>query len=157
MASVGVRARRATKSARETEELGAALADEVREGGVVLLTGELGSGKTCFIRGLVRALEGGEGVRVRSPSFTLVHFYPTTPPAAHVDLYRIGAEEDLETLGLEELFSAPGRVVLVEWADRLGAWRPEGALEVQLEHRGADRREVWIKGPADSPEPPPRC
>ena len=83
-----------------TEELGAAVADRLEPGDVVLLSGELGTGKTTFTRGLVRRLGGGEVVT--SPTFTLCHSYGTTPPVVHVDCWRLESEVEVVDLALEE-------------------------------------------------------
>lgn len=104
----------------------------------LLLAGELGSGKTTLVRGLVAALPGGEDARVSSPSFNLVNLYPTRPAAAHFDLYRLehGAlDDDI----LDCLLESPGLKV-VEWAERLPRdCRPHPALELTLAARGAGR------------------
>jgi len=104
----------------------------------LLLTGELGSGKTTLVRGLALALPGGEDARVSSPSFNLVNLYPTRPPVAHFDLYRLeagGLDVGLEDCLLEE----PGLKV-VEWAERLApGCRPDQALEISFRPEGEGR------------------
>ena len=129
----------------ETEALGAQLARRLQRGDVVLVSGELGAGKTTFVRGACRAL----GVRspVTSPTFTLARRYDGDLPISHLDLYRLGdlAGEDPALLA-DEL--AEDRVAFVEWPE-VGA--PAGldparvAARVTLEHRGADRRLVRIE------------
>lgn len=104
----------------------------------LLLTGELGSGKTTLVRGLATALPGGGEARVSSPSFNLLNLYPTRPEVAHFDLYRLeaGVLDD----GLADcLLEQPGLKV-VEWAERLpGDLRPAEALEISLRRRGEGR------------------
>ncbi|MEW5772642.1 MAG: tRNA (adenosine(37)-N6)-threonylcarbamoyltransferase complex ATPase subunit type 1 TsaE [Thermodesulfobacteriota bacterium] len=104
----------------------------------LLLTGELGSGKTTLVRGLASALPGGEEARVSSPSFNLVNLYPTRPEVAHFDLYRLEAgslDDDL----LDCLLETPGLKV-VEWAERLPRdCRPAQALDLELLRREPGR------------------
>jgi tRNA threonylcarbamoyladenosine biosynthesis protein TsaE len=105
---------------------------------MVLLTGELGAGKTTFVRGLARG--AGSAAPVASPTFQLVRIYPGRVQLAHIDLYRIESSSELGDLGLDELL-VEGAVV-VEWGDRVEA--PEAAL-IELEHLGGDRRLVRTK------------
>ena len=134
-----------TASAQETEALAAQRADRLRPGHVVLVSGDLGAGKTTFVRGACRAL----GVRapVTSPTFTIARRYDGRLPISHLDLYRLGdlADEDPALLA-DEL--AADRVAFVEWPE-VGA--PAGldperiVARVTLEHRGGDRRLVRIE------------
>ncbi len=115
----------------QTRRLGARLAALLRGGEVICLEGELGTGKTCFAQGIGKGL--GVEEPIVSPSFTLIREYataPSRPKFIHVDLYRLG-EDDLPTLGLEDYMS-PACVVVIEWADRMGASTPEKRLEVRL-------------------------
>jgi tRNA threonylcarbamoyladenosine biosynthesis protein TsaE len=117
-----------TRSAAETEALGAALAPSLVPGDVVVLRGPLGAGKTRFVAGMARGLDARS--RVRSPTFTLVHEYAGRVPLAHVDLYRVETGE-VRGLGLEEL--AERDALVVEWGERLPeAWRRE-ALDLLIE------------------------
>lgn len=134
-----------TASAEETEGLARQLARRLVPGDVVLVAGELGSGKTTFVRGACRAL--GVRAAVTSPTFTLAHRYDADVPISHLDLYRLGdlADEDPALLA-DEL--APDRLAFVEWPE-VGA--PAGldparvVARVRLEHRGGDRRFVTIE------------
>lgn len=111
--------------------LAAALASRARQGDVIGLQGPLGSGKTSFARGFIRARCGDEA-EVPSPTFTLVEIYapPAGPPIWHFDLYRLKKPEDAYELGIEEAF-AEG-ISLIEWPDRLGALLPSGHLALEL-------------------------
>lgn len=133
-----------THSAAETQAEGRLLGSTLRGGEVVLLTGELGAGKSVFAHGVGEAL--GVSRWRGSPTFALVHEYPSAPNLAHVDLYRL-TEEDVPDLGLEE-YSGGSWVLLVEWADRAGEFVRELALgrlvRVHLEHEGADRRALTM-------------
>lgn len=103
-----------SQATEETFLIGQSLSAFVFPSLVIFLSGELGAGKTVLARGLVQGLGGKH---VRSPSFTLVNEYPTTPPVAHVDLYRLAGSET-DTLGLDE-YVENGYILIVEWADRL--------------------------------------
>jgi tRNA threonylcarbamoyladenosine biosynthesis protein TsaE len=124
---------RTTSSPAETEEAGERLGGQLRSGDVVLLTGELGAGKTTFVRGVARGT--GSHAPVASPTFQLVRVYPGRVQLAHVDLYRVENSTELRDLGLEEL--AGRGAVVVEWGERLEV---EGAALIQIEHLGGDRR-----------------
>jgi tRNA threonylcarbamoyladenosine biosynthesis protein TsaE len=111
----GILAERRTSSPEETEAAGEELAASLRVGDLVLLAGELGAGKTTFVRGLARGL--GSSAGVQSPTFQLVRVYPGRIQLAHVDLYRLESGADLTDLGLDDLLEEG--VVAVEWGDRL--------------------------------------
>jgi len=130
---------RVTRSAAETEALGAELAATLAPGDLLLLAGELGVGKTTFVRGLARGL--GATATVQSPTFTLVRVYPGRVQLAHVDLYRLEKSAELADLGLDELLEAG--VVAVEWGDRL-AFRSERVIRVGFEHRSETERVVSL-------------
>jgi len=132
-----------TRSEDETRAQGEALARSLNAGDVVLLFGDLGMGKTVFARGLAMGLGVAPG-QVRSPSFTLVNCYLGRAPVYHVDLYRIDAPGDLVELGLEEILGCDG-VAVVEWAERLGPYRPEHAVVVRLADRGGNKRAITIE------------
>jgi tRNA threonylcarbamoyladenosine biosynthesis protein TsaE len=136
-----------SRSERETEDAGAALAARLNSGAWVLLFGELGAGKTAFVRGMAEGLGVDRG-EVSSPTFTLIQEYSGRLRLYHVDLYRLAANETGD-LGLEELGS-PGSVVAVEWAEKLGA-RVPGAIEVRISDFGGDFREVVIDDGAAAP------
>ena len=122
-----------TTSPAETERAGMLMGERLRSGDVVLLLGELGAGKTTFVRGVAQGT--GSKSDVASPTFQLVRIYPGRVQLAHVDLYRIESSAELRDLGLEEL--AEQGAVVVEWGDRLEV---DGAAVIQIEHLGGDRR-----------------
>ena len=103
-------------SRRATTDLGRAVARIVRPGDLYVLTGPLGAGKTFLVRAVCRALGLDRRVRVTSPTFTLVHEYPTTPRVIHADVYRVGSEDGVFDLGLVEQRDQ-GSVLFVEWGD----------------------------------------
>jgi len=134
-----------TRSEAETEALAAELAASFRGGEVVLLSGEVGSGKTVFVRGLARGV-GADPREVASPTFVLLTRYPGRLTLHHADLYRLAGNGDDLELGLEEL-PGPGGVLAVEWAERLSLhpWDARRAVRVTLEHAGDDTRRVRIE------------
>ncbi len=131
-----------TTSPAETEALGAVLAADLRAGDVVLVSGELGSGKTTFVRGALRAL--GVAGPVTSPTFTLAQRHEGVDVSvSHLDLYRLGAvdEQDASLLA-DEL--GPGRIAFVEWPEVGDPGVGRVAARVSLEHAGGDRRRVTV-------------
>jgi tRNA threonylcarbamoyladenosine biosynthesis protein TsaE len=132
-----------TTSDAETEAIAERLGRSFRGGEVVLLYGDLGSGKTVFVRGLARGL-GLDPGEVASPTFVLLTTYPGRLPLHHADLYRLKGGGDERELGLEEL---PGRggVLAVEWAERLSFEPWTARFRVRLSHAGEDRREMTIE------------
>jgi tRNA threonylcarbamoyladenosine biosynthesis protein TsaE len=127
-----------TNSAAETETIGEHLGKRLLTGDVVLLTGELGAGKTTFVRGVTRG--AGSSAPVASPTFQLVRVYPGRVQLAHVDLYRVEELSELAGLGLEEL--AEQGAVVIEWGDRLEVG---SAALIEIEHLGGDRRMIRTK------------
>ena len=132
-----------TGSEAETSAAGETLGRTLRPGDVVLLYGDLGAGKTAFVRGLARGI-GANPDDVSSPTFTLVQEYAGPRLTLfHVDLYRL-APAEIDDLGLEDLVSGNG-VVAIEWAERWSG-RPDGVTEVRIEEAGEDRRRIHVHG-----------
>jgi tRNA threonylcarbamoyladenosine biosynthesis protein TsaE len=132
-----------TRSEAETIALGQRLARELPAGGVVLLIGNLGAGKTTLAKGIVSGLGAAPADEVSSPTFTLIHEYGEGR-AYHVDLYRLDAPAELATLGLDELFDS-GAPVLIEWGERFPTVLPERRTEIRIRSDGADEREIQIE------------
>jgi tRNA threonylcarbamoyladenosine biosynthesis protein TsaE len=134
-----------TGSPEETEALAARLAAQLCAGDVVAVSGELGSGKTTFVRGAARAL----GVRepVSSPTFTIGHRYDAPVPVAHLDLYRVAGLDPEEWADLEPYFD--GTVAFVEWPEHGGHWLPETRATVTLNHVDESHRQVSIDSDED--------
>jgi tRNA threonylcarbamoyladenosine biosynthesis protein TsaE len=132
-----------------TEAFGERFGKRLRVGDMVLLTGELGAGKTTFVRGLARGT--GSSSPVASPTFQLVRVYPGRVQLAHIDLYRIETPGELVDLGLDELLDQGA--VVVEWGDRLDA---HNAALVNLEHLEGDRRMIRVKRDLSPPRSPGR-
>jgi tRNA threonylcarbamoyladenosine biosynthesis protein TsaE len=129
-----------TGSAEQTEALGARLAARLLRGDVVSVAGELGAGKTTFIRGACRAL--GVSGPVSSPSFAIGHRYEAPVPVSHLDLYRIDALGAEDWGYLEPYFD--GTITFVEWPEHAGAWLPPTRAAVALADIDESRREVRI-------------
>ena len=129
-----------TASPAETESLAARLALRLSPGDVVTISGDLGAGKTTFVRGAARAL--GVTGPVTSPTFTIGHRYDAPTPVAHLDLYRIAGLDPEEWGDLEPYFD--GTVAFVEWPEHGGDWLPEARAVVTLGHVDESQRSVRI-------------
>ena len=130
-----------TASPAETEAAGARLAASLSPGDVVLVSGELGTGKTTFVRGAARAL--GVEVPVTSPTFTIGHVYPGRPDVAHVDLYRLASLAGEDPALLDD-YLTPHRVAFVEWPEAAEPALDRVVARARLEHAGGDRRRITI-------------
>jgi len=138
---VGYKIRVYTKSVAETISIGRSLGRHLSSGDVVCLTGELGAGKTCFVKGLA----GGLGIRrteVTSPTFIIIREYKGRLPFYHIDLYRIGVVEDLRDIGMEEVIYGQG-VTAIEWAERISDRLPDERIEITLRYE--DKKTRLIK------------
>jgi tRNA threonylcarbamoyladenosine biosynthesis protein TsaE len=129
-------------SAAETEAIGAELAGALAPGDVVLVSGDLGAGKTTLIRGACRAL-GVEGP-VTSPTFTIGQRYSGRHPVSHLDLYRLATLEGEDPALLED-YLTPDAIAFIEWPDAAEAQLPRVTARVRLEHAGADSRVVAVE------------
>jgi tRNA threonylcarbamoyladenosine biosynthesis protein TsaE len=134
---------RLSSSVEETEAVAAALAATLRGGECVALDGDLGAGKTQFVRGLVRGL-GGNGRAVSSPTFVLLNVYDSGRlPVYHLDAYRVGGADEFEAIGFSDLLTQGG-VVVVEWAERVRSLLPPDRIDVRIEPVGETRRRIEI-------------
>ena len=141
-----------SSSPAETEEIAARLAKALVPGDVVTISGELGSGKTTFVRGACRAL--GVTAPVTSPTYTIGHRYEGSPDVSHLDLYRFTAVSHAEWGDLEPYFD--DAVVFVEWPEAAGAGLPAVRAAVRLEHVDEQSRRILIEGDvtfAHAPDP----
>ena len=134
-----------THSAEETTQWGREFARRLKPPILVLLTGELGSGKSTLTKGIVAGLGAAQEDEVTSPTFTLVHVHGATEASKvyHADLYRVETFHDFETLGLEDIFAQPA-VAILEWSERFPLQSPWPQIRVRLEHLGADTRRIQI-------------
>jgi len=143
-----VKARMLSGSARQTEDVAREMAERLRAGDILGLSGELGSGKTCFTGGLARGLGVSETYRITSPTFTLINEYPARVKLYHFDIYRINDYAELEDLGCEEYFNGEG-IVVIEWAEKIAEKLPEDAFLITFEYIDENQRKIVIDGPAD--------
>jgi len=134
-----------TNDPKETLNLGFKLGKTLKPGAVIALTGELGTGKTVFTKGIAKALGVKEYEYVNSPSFVIVKEYKSKHvPLYHFDLYRLNSYINLDTVGYEEYFYSKG-ISVVEWADRAKEILPEKLIQIKFKHRGKNKREINIK------------
>ena len=139
-----------------TEILGTVLGKIAEPGDVITLGGTLGAGKTALAQAIGRGLGIDPRIYITSPTFSLLHEYEGRIPFYHLDLYRIGSEEEIESLGFPEYFYGRGLTV-IEWPERLGTLMPAERLHIELVISGADSRtahlnphgELWQKKLAD--------
>ena len=132
-----------TNSAEETIAWGRQLGEKLQAPLLVLLSGELGSGKTTLTKGIVAGLHVAQEDEVTSPTFTLLHEYGSGHKVFHGDLYRLESYHDFETLGLEDAFAQPA-IIILEWSDKFPLKTTWPQLHVQLEHLGGDSRRIRV-------------
>lgn len=137
-----------TGSAKETQELAARFLSQLQDGVVVALVGDLGSGKTTFAQGIGQAL----GVpRIISPTYNIVKHYDLKEKhgqigaLVHLDLYRLSGPEEARSFDLNEIFSQPHDLILVEWAEKAKKLLPSPHYYVEFKHLGGDKRKINIK------------
>ena len=135
-------------SAEETISIGCLLAASIKPGQMIVLRGELGAGKTTLVKGIAEGFQAALQEDVTSPTFTLVHEY--RGPAVtlfHIDLYRIDTERELSTLGIDDLRSESGSILLVEWGEKFDRIKGESDSEIELERIGdLDRKITFRRG-----------
>jgi tRNA threonylcarbamoyladenosine biosynthesis protein TsaE len=131
-----------THSAEETTEIGRCLAAELKPGSVVLLRGDLGAGKTTMVKGIAEGFHAADAEAVTSPTFTLIHEYRGPEVTLyHIDLYRIDTQRELDTLALDDLMT-PQSILLIEWGEKFQRFAKERDVEIEIEHKGGDERQI---------------
>ncbi len=133
-----------TFSSHDTRLAAKRLAKTLKPGTVIRLEGNLGSGKTTFIKGIAEGLGVSSAEEVTSPTFVLMHLYRGRVPVYHFDLYRLETEAELETLGFEEFLNDPSAICCIEWPEKAGDLIPANALTVHLEINGPEQRTLRI-------------
>ncbi|MEI6790660.1 MAG: tRNA (adenosine(37)-N6)-threonylcarbamoyltransferase complex ATPase subunit type 1 TsaE [Myxococcaceae bacterium] len=128
-----------THSPENTQQIAACLVKHLEPPVTLALEGDLGAGKTCFVAGLVHALDPAQ--LVSSPTYALAHTYKTTPVVHHVDLYRV-QNQDLEDLGIENLLDDPEAIVCVEWPAHRQNPLPDRTIQIYFEDIGEDKRQI---------------
>jgi tRNA threonylcarbamoyladenosine biosynthesis protein TsaE len=137
-----------TQSGAETIEAGRKLAQLLTPPQLLILRGDLGTGKTTLVKGLAEALDAAEADEVTSPTFTLIHEYDGARHGQpvklyHLDVYRLEGERQLETLGLDELLT-PDALVLVEWGEKFKSIRKKATGEIVIASTGGDARRITV-------------
>lgn len=132
-----------TSGENETVEAGAALAKRLAPGDVLAFYGDLGAGKTAFIRGVARGL--GIESRISSPTFTIVNEYEGPVPLFHFDMYRLGSSDELFEIGWED-YLVRGGVCCVEWTENVEDAMPPDAIAVRIEKTGGNTRRITVTG-----------
>ena len=132
-----------THSEMETEQVGERLARILRAGDVIAMSGDLGAGKTVFIRGLARGL--GVTARVTSPTYTVVNEYEGTLPLFHFDMYRLSGADELYDIGWDDYLKRGG-VCAVEWSERASGLLPEDCIFVDITTQDEAARRIEITG-----------
>jgi tRNA threonylcarbamoyladenosine biosynthesis protein TsaE len=133
-------------SSEQTMEIGRQLAHRLTPPMLVLLSGELGSGKTTITKGIISGLGVAREEEVTSPTFTLVHVFRNHVKVYHVDLYRVEDFHGFESLALEDAFAEPS-VVIIEWAERFTLRTDWPRLAIHLDHIAADTRRITVTVP----------
>lgn len=132
-------------SAEETVEIGRKLAADLTPPKVVLLRGDLGAGKTTMVKGIAEGFAAAAQEDVTSPTFTLIHEYRGAKVNVyHIDLYRIDTQRELDTLALDDLMER-NSVLLIEWGEKFERFRQERDVEIAIEHRGGDERQITVQ------------
>ena len=137
-----------TQNGDQTIEVGRKLAELLAPPQLLLLRGDLGTGKTTLVKGIALALEAAEPDEVTSPTFTLLHEYDGAlhgkpVKLLHLDVYRLEGERQLETLGLDDLFT-PDALVLIEWGDKFKSLRNKATGEISITSTGGDARQITV-------------
>jgi tRNA threonylcarbamoyladenosine biosynthesis protein TsaE len=137
-----------TKSGADTVEVGRKLVNLLAPPQLLILRGDLGTGKTTLVKGIAQALDAAEPDEVTSPTFTLLHEYDGTREGKpvklfHLDVYRLEGERQLETLGLDELLT-PDAMVLVEWGEKFKSIRKKATGEISIASAGGDARKISV-------------
>lgn len=138
-----------TSSSEETQKLGQTLAQNYQEGAILALFGPLGSGKTTFVQGLAQGLAITD--RLISPTFILMRQYSIPGNIKgqlfHLDLYRLNNITQIKELGLEEIFSNPNNLVIIEWAEKLEDLQPNNITEIHFKNTGKNSRKIRLIKP----------
>jgi tRNA threonylcarbamoyladenosine biosynthesis protein TsaE len=137
-----------THSGTDTIAVGRKLVHLLKPPQLMLLKGDLGTGKTTLVKGIVQAIDAAEPDEVTSPTFTLLHEYDGSLHGKpiklyHLDVYRLESERQLETLGLDELLT-PDALVLVEWGEKFKSIRKKATGEIEIKSTGGDERRITV-------------
>ena len=135
-----------TRSVAGTLALGPMLAEKLPPPKLIVLHGELGAGKTTLVKGIAQALGAAEPEDVTSPTFTLVHEYAGKKVHLyHLDLYRLETEQELLSLGIDEMADAPDALVLVEWGEKFPSILARADGQILMRHLAGNEREIFLE------------
>ena len=140
-----------SSSPQDTEDFGSRLASRLGPGSVIALSGGLGAGKTCLVKGIARAL--GISENITSPTYTIINEYNRQPeagqpdgcPLYHIDAYRLNGDEDFDSTGAGDCFSSGG-ITIIEWSERIPGSVPPGAISIDIEISGPQSRIFRLRG-----------
>jgi len=135
-----------SNSEEETKSYAKKLARQLKPGDIIFLQGDLGAGKTTFVKGLAQALHVSPR-KVNSPTFVLMNYYKGKLPIYHFDLYRLEKAAEIDTLDFDEYFYGQG-ISLIEWPERLGEYQPKDYYLVEFKHKSEQVREICISCPS---------
>jgi tRNA threonylcarbamoyladenosine biosynthesis protein TsaE len=133
-----------SKSVAETLAFAEKFSECLRPGDVVAFCGDLGAGKTLFVKGLAKGLGLVDADEVKSPTFAIMHIYEAKYPLYHYDLYRLETNEELEAIGLDEFLDDPKAICCIEWSERANAFLPQPAYRVQIELIDEKQRKITV-------------
>ncbi|MES2121489.1 MAG: tRNA (adenosine(37)-N6)-threonylcarbamoyltransferase complex ATPase subunit type 1 TsaE [Chlamydiota bacterium] len=131
-------------SAEQTHQLGKLFGTTLCAGAIVALQGDLGAGKTTFVRGLIEGASTTDSREIFSPTYSFLNIYQGKTPVYHFDLYRLPREEEFTNAGFHEYLHAGG-ISCIEWADKIPALLPRPHIQVTLRYLGENQREVLIE------------
>jgi tRNA threonylcarbamoyladenosine biosynthesis protein TsaE len=132
-----------TESAQQTEQIGRFIGGRLKAGDILALSGELGSGKTCFTSGLARGLGVDEKYQITSPTFTLMNAYPGRCWLFHFDVYRLSTCAEFQDLGFEEYVEKG--VIVIEWAEKVIQVLPPDTIDIRFQYIDESRRNLVVK------------
>jgi tRNA threonylcarbamoyladenosine biosynthesis protein TsaE len=135
-----------SSSEEETIVCAQRLAGQLKRGDIVLLQGQLGAGKTTFVKGLAQGFKVS-AKQVNSPTFVIMNYYKGKLPLYHFDLYRLESPQAIETLDFDEYFYGQG-ISVIEWPERLGEYKPKQYYLVEFQHKGETKRKICISCPS---------
>lgn len=134
-----------THSPEETMSFASVFAQSLPSQTVVLLHGDLGAGKTCFVRGLLVGL-GGESNEVHSPTFTIMHEYNSISHSlVHIDAYRLSGSDELHTIGWDELLERDDAIIAIEWPEKIEDALPDIAIHITIDHVDETTRKISVQ------------
>lgn len=132
-------------SLADTERVGVRIGQLLTPGDILLLTGDLGTGKTTLVQSIAQGLDVPDDYYITSPSFALMHEYPGRCPLYHFDCYRLSGEDDIEGAGLSEYLETSTGVCVIEWATRLGRLTPDNYLKIEIISLQDEKRQILFE------------